>query len=113
MSIFEETYGFICILIVYFFCSFTKYYFLSFLWASIEYILNIYYVYYRHGGEMHTKQFVYENGQRKWLILECNGKEQNVGHCNTVRHIDYHYSDNAVFIKCYETSDPGMLVSSF
>ncbi|XP_052065492.1 scavenger receptor cysteine-rich domain superfamily protein-like [Mytilus californianus] len=60
---------------------------------------------YRHGGEMHTKQSVYENSRRKWLILECNGKEQNVGHCNTVREEDYHYSENAVFIKCYETSD--------
>ncbi|CAG2204139.1 unnamed protein product [Mytilus edulis] len=43
-----------------------------------------------------------------WIILKCNGKEQNVGQCNSIKTQPFSPFDRgvSVFIKCYEESDP-------
>ncbi|CAC5372557.1 unnamed protein product [Mytilus coruscus] len=64
---------------------------------------------FRHGGEVQIKMSIYENS-RNWLKLVCNGKEQNVGQCNTVHIMSsngwYRYTGAAVFIKCYDINGP-------
>ncbi|CAC5380215.1 unnamed protein product [Mytilus coruscus] len=62
---------------------------------------------FRHGGEKNSKDSVYENSPF-WLILKCNGKEQNVGQCNSIETQPFSQFESrvSVFIKCYKKGDP-------
>ncbi|CAC5370983.1 PRSS12 [Mytilus coruscus] len=66
---------------------------------------------YRHGGEINITMSIYENSTNwPWLILVCNGDEQNVGQCSIVERMvsnDWNlYRSAAVFIKCYDIHGP-------
>ncbi|XP_052064975.1 scavenger receptor cysteine-rich type 1 protein M130-like [Mytilus californianus] len=65
---------------------------------------------FRHGREENSKDSVYMVHENSpfWLIFKCNGKEQNVGQCNSMETQPFSpfESQVSVFIKCYEKSDP-------
>ncbi|CAC5411865.1 unnamed protein product [Mytilus coruscus] len=62
---------------------------------------------FRHGGEKNSKDSV-DDKSPFWLILKCNGKEQNVGQCNSIKTQPFSQFEISVsvFINCYEKNDP-------
>lgn len=46
----------------------------------------------------------------KWIRVDCNGKEQNIGQCNVLERRYYGcWESSKVAIKCYEPPNAGIL----